>query len=84
MQITLDIPEQFAFNQTKPEIGNLLKRYAALALFQSGKLSTEAAAELAGLDIYAFAGLCKKHHIVSIDYPVTDLQTELANFKKIS
>lgn len=43
MQLTLDVPEQFALEQSLPEIGNTLKMYAAIALFQAGKLSAGAA-----------------------------------------
>ena len=36
MQITMDIPEYFGLDKTKPEIANTLKLYAALALVQAG------------------------------------------------
>lgn len=84
MQITLDIPEQFGLNQTKPEVGNTLKRYAALALFQTGKLSAGAASELAGLDRYSFMVECKKHSIPTINYSAEDLEAELADLRKAS
>ena len=84
MQITLDIPEQFGLNQTKSEVGKTLKRYAALALFQSGKLSAGAAAELAGLDRYSFMSECKKHNIPTVNYSAEDLQAELAELSKVS
>lgn len=43
MQITMDIPEYFGLDKTKPEIASILKLYTALALFQAGKLSAGAA-----------------------------------------
>ena len=43
MQITLEVPEQFGLDKSLPEVGSLLKLYAALALFQSGRLSAGAA-----------------------------------------
>ncbi|EIJ34164.1 UPF0175 family protein [Thiothrix nivea] len=84
MQITMDIPEQFALDKTRPEIVSTLKLYAALALFQSGKLSAGAATELAGIDRYSFMAECKKHNIPTINYAPDDLDAELADFRLAS
>ena len=81
MQITMDIPEYFGLDKTKPEIANTLKLYAALALFQAGKLSAGAATELAGVDRYTFMAECKKHDIPTINYTPEDLEAELADFR---
>lgn len=81
MQITMDIPEYFGLDKTKPEIVNTLKLYAALALFQAGKLSAGAATELAGIDRYTFMAECKKHDIPTINYTPEDLEAELADFR---
>ncbi|MEZ5534807.1 MAG: UPF0175 family protein [Thiolinea sp.] len=59
MQITLDVPKQFLLEDNTLEIGSTLKRYAALALFQAGKLSAGAATELAGISRYEFMAACK-------------------------
>lgn len=77
MQITMDIPEQFALDKTRPEIVSMLKLYAALALFQTGKLSAGAATELAGIDRHSFMDECKKHNIPTINYSLDDLDAEL-------
>lgn len=77
MQITLDIPEQFSLEGSAPEIGSTLKRYAALALFQAGKLSAGAATELAGISRYEFMAACKKQGIPTINYAPEDLRSEL-------
>ena len=84
MQVTLDIPEQFAFNKTPIEISVTLKLYAALALFRSGKLSAGAATELAGIDRYAFIAECKKHNIPILNYSPESLDAELADLRQIS
>ncbi len=84
MQITLDIPEQFGLDKTLLEAGNTLKLYAALALFQAGKLSAGAATELAGIDRYAFLSECKKHKIPTINYSAEDLRSELASLREDS
>ena len=84
MQITLEVPEQFGFDQSLPEIGCTLKLYAALALFQAGKLSVGAAIELAGVDRYTFMATCKQHNIATINYSANDLAFERANYKEAS
>lgn len=84
LQITMDIPEQFALDKTRPEIVSTLKLYAALALFQAGKLSAGAATELAGMDRYSFMAECKKHNIPTINYSPDDLDAELADFRMAS
>lgn len=77
MQVTLDIPEQFSLEQSQPEVGATLKLYAALAMFQVGKLSAGAATELAGINRYDFMAACKKHGIPMINYSPEDLHAEL-------
>ena len=84
MQITLEIPEQFGFNKSPTQIGLTLKLYAALALFQSGKISAGAAAELAELDRYSFIHECKKHKIPTLNYSADDLEAELVGLRKVS
>jgi len=77
MQVTLDIPEQFSLEQTPAEIGSTLKLYAAMALFQTGKLSAGAATELAGISRYDFLAACKKNGIATVNYSPEDLHAEL-------
>lgn len=84
MQITMDIPEHFGIDKTPLEIVGILKLYAALALFQAGKLSAGAAAELAGVDRYTFMAECKKQNIATINYSPDDLEAELADFRLAS
>jgi len=77
MQIILDIPEQLALEKSLPEVGATLKLYAALAMFQAGKLSAGAATELAGISRYDFMAACKKNHIPTVNYSPEDLHAEL-------
>lgn len=77
MQLTLDIPEQFALEKSKPEIAGTLKLYAALAMYQAGKLSVGAATELAGTSRYDFMVTCKRHNIPTLNYSASDLEAEL-------
>lgn len=80
MQITLEVPEKFGFDKSQNEVGRTLKLYAALGLFQSGKLSASAATELAGIDRYAFMAKCKQNDIPTINYSADDLKADLANY----
>lgn len=77
MHVTLDIPEGYFMGKNESEVGGVLKLYAALALFQAGKLSAGAATELAGIDRYTFMAECKKHNIPTINYSSDDLDAEL-------
>lgn len=84
MQIILEVPEQLGLDKSPPEVGGMLKLYAALALFKSGKLSAGAAAELAGIERYTFMSKCKQNDIATINYTADDLEAELAHFKEAS
>jgi predicted HTH domain antitoxin len=80
MQITLDIPDGHLKSQTASQLGQQLKLYAALFLFQTGQLSRGAACEFAGTDIYTFLEACKQYQIPVINYPASELAVELARF----
>lgn len=73
MQITLSIPEQYLIDCTPAELAQQIKLYAALLMFQSGKLSAGAAAEFAEVDRFAFAAECQRYGIPVVDYPAEDL-----------
>ena len=55
MHLTLEIPDQYIHGQNQSQIAQQIKLYAALLMFQSGKLSRVAACEFAGVDIYDFS-----------------------------
>ena len=84
MQITMDIPEQFGIDKSQGEVVSTLKLYAALALFQAGKLSAGAASEFAGTDRYSFMAECKKQGIPTANYSPQDLEAELSDFEQAS
>lgn len=81
MQITLDIPEQYLIDRTPDELGQRFKLYAALLMFQSGELSSGAAAELAEVDRFTFAAECGKHGIPLLSYSADELRTELESLR---
>lgn len=80
MVITLEVPDQYLVDHDPTELASRIKLYAALLMFQAGELSAGAAAELAGVDRFAFAAECQKHAIALVDYPAEDLRRELTAF----
>ena len=83
MQITMDIPEQYLIDRTPAELGQRIKLYAALLMFQSGELSAGAAAELAEIDRFTFAEECGKHGIPLLSYPAEELRSELDSLRNV-
>jgi predicted HTH domain antitoxin len=79
--ITLEVPEQVqqALNRTQGEIGRDVKLYAALMLYQLGKLSSGMAAQMAGMSRVDFLYLCGEYSISVFQYSPKELETELAN-----
>ncbi len=79
--ITVDVPEQVqeALNRTQGEIGRDVKLYAALMLYQLGKLSSGMAAQMAGMSRVDFLYLCGEYGISVFQYSPEELEAELAN-----
>jgi len=48
MQITIDVPEELGLDYTPEELAKQIKLYAALAMFQVGKISAGFACEFSG------------------------------------
>ncbi|HQY91324.1 MAG: UPF0175 family protein [Caldilinea sp.] len=63
--VTLRVPHhvQVMLNRTAEELGRDLRLYSALMLFQLGKLSAGAAAELAGVPKVIFLDLCAQYNL---------------------
>lgn len=76
------IPEDVRarLNRTPEEMGRDLRLYAALMLFRLGKLSSGAAAELAGVPRVVFLDLCAEYGLTVSDLSVADLQQETAEW----
>lgn len=83
MQVILDVPEQFGLDYTLPELAKQIKLYAALAMFQAGKLSAGAACEFAEIDRYRFYEECTKYKIPVIHYEVGELEAELEALRNL-
>ena len=79
--ITVEVPEkvQQALNRTEGEIGRDVKLYAALMLYQLGKLSSGMAAQMAGMSRVDFLYLCGEYGISVFQYTPEELEAELSN-----
>jgi predicted HTH domain antitoxin len=82
MQLTLNIPDHCLPQQDKKSLGEQLKLYSALLLFQSGQLSRGAACEFAGVDIYNFLAACKQYKIPVINTEPSDIEADLLRFQR--
>ena len=65
-------------NRTPEELARDVRLYAALMLFRLGKLSSGAAAEMAGVPRVTFLDLCAEYDIPISQITGVDLQKELA------
>jgi predicted HTH domain antitoxin len=79
--LTLQIPEQvqYALNRTPQEMGRDMKLYAALMLYQLGKLSSGMAAQMVGISRVEFLYLCGEYGISTFQYTPEELEAELNN-----
>jgi len=77
--LTIQIPGEVRqiLNRTPEELGRDLRLYAALMLFNLGKLSSGAAAEMAGVPRVMFLDLCAEYDIPISQLTSDDLQWEL-------
>jgi predicted HTH domain antitoxin len=77
--ISMDLPEevQRALNRTPGEISRDVKLYAALMLYQLGKLSSGIAAQMAGMPRVEFLQLCGEYDISVFQYTPEELAAEL-------
>ena len=64
-------------NRTPQELGRDLRLYAALMMFQLGKLSAGAAAEMAGIPKVMFLDLCTDYDIAISQITPDELLSEV-------
>ena len=79
-KLTVEIPETIrsALKRTPDEMVRDMRLYTALMLFRQGKLSSGAAAELAGVPRVLFFDLCAEHDIPLSQITPEELAQELA------
>jgi predicted HTH domain antitoxin len=78
--LRIEIPENVrqALKRTPEEMARDMRLYTALMLFRQGKLSSGAAAELAGVPRILFFDLCAEHEIPVSQITPEELAQELA------
>lgn len=79
--LTVYIPEEIRLmlNRTREELSRDLRLNSALMFFWLGKLSSGAAAELAGIPRVMFLDLCNEYGIPVSQITPADLERELEN-----
>jgi predicted HTH domain antitoxin len=79
--IPVTIPDTVpqALNRTPEELGRDLRLYGALMLFRLGKLSSGAAAEMAGLPRVMFLDLCAEYGLAVSQITVEELRREMTH-----
>lgn len=79
--LTIHLPGEIRqmLNRTPEELARDVRLYSALMLFRLGKLSSGAAAEMAGLPRVAFLDLCAEYDIPVTQITGEDLRRELAS-----
>ena len=79
--VTVRIPGgiQQMLNRTPEELGRDLRLYAALMLFRLDKLSSGAAAELAGVPRVMFLDLCAEYDIPVSQITPDELRQEISD-----
>ena len=79
--ITVQVPGEIRemLNRTPEEMARDMRLYTALMLFQLGKLSSGAAAEMAGLPRVLFLDLCAEYDIPVSQITGDDLRRELSS-----
>jgi predicted HTH domain antitoxin len=78
--LTFPIPGEIRrmLNRTREEMARDVRLYAALMLFRLGKLSSGAAAEMAGIPRVMFLDLCAEYGIPVSQISGDDLRREIA------
>lgn len=82
MQVAIDLPNDLVALQGATDTCQELRTAYALWLFQRERVTLAKAAEVAGVSLYEFMGLCKMNQIPVIDMSRDELMAELAGFEK--
>ena len=79
--LTIHLPSEIGqmLNRTPDELARDVQLYAALMLFRLRKLSSGAAAEMAGIPRVAFLDLCAESDIPVSQISADDLRREMAH-----
>lgn len=80
MQISFSLPDNQFVTETPEEATRKIRMFAALGLYQTGKVSAGAASELAGLDRYEFLEFCKREGVVLHTQTPNELEEDIKKF----
>jgi predicted HTH domain antitoxin len=80
MQIAIELPNDFVAFQDVPGIRQEVRTSYALWLYQRERVTLAKAAEVAGVSLYDFMGICKSNQIPVIDITREELLEELTGF----
>jgi predicted HTH domain antitoxin len=78
VQIAFELPNDFVALQSPAQVQQEAQASYALWLYQQGRVTLAKAAELAGMNLYDFMGLCKSSRVPVIDISREELLQELA------
>ena len=84
MQVTIKMPDIYFTSYSQFDVSKQIKLYTAMMMFYTGQVSAGAACEIAELNRYSFIEECKKNKIPVINYTITDIQNEVAQFHENS
>lgn len=82
MQVSIDLPGDLVAFQGAADTRQELRVSYALWLFQRERVTLSKAAEVAGLSLYEFMGMCKSNRVPVIDMSRDELMAELDGLKK--
>lgn len=77
MQIAFELPNDFVALQSVAQVRQEVQFSYAVWLYQCGRVTLAKAAELAGLNLYDFMGLCKSNRVPVLDMTREDLLEDL-------
>lgn len=82
MQVAIDLPNDLVAFQGAADTRQELRTSYALWLFQRERVTLAKAAEVAGVSLYEFMGLCKNNQVPVIDMSRDELTAELEGLKQ--
>ncbi len=76
MEITIEVPEQvlLAEKTDPPSFGRQMRVLSAVKLYESGRLSSGRAAELAGMSRLEFLQELKRYRVFPLEAELADLE----------
>lgn len=78
MQIAIELPNDFVTFQGLSQVQQEVRISYALWLYQQSRVTLSKAAELAGMDLYAFMEVCKTSKISTMGFSPEELAEDLA------